>query len=733
MADDDVSSSSPRSRPHAPKADQPAPGDGGQVPGDENPAPPGPSTPTLGRRGRRVLPPQDPTPPGAEPAAHEPDEASPAETEDPPAQSADPDPAAAPTPAATPQESEAAANAPVGGEGEIAVSTTSASPGALGRWRQKLQDRSARPAVQPAQTPARDVEISTSELADPDPTAETAVLPAITRPKATPLKRRSAPVEGAPAGITSPGAGDPRALTPQDGPPQDGSPQVGAPQAEAPRAEAPEATPDESVAASSAALAGDESPGVAPVTGSATPAPVDAAPLTAGSEGVKPPPSAWSEPHRRTAMDKKTKTSLLIAGIAGAVLTVLAIGFAVWSVTTNEVAAPSAGPSLSASTAPKPTALSDDFLLSDSDASLIDPAAGWKVSLTQDSTNADSPQPICIRQASEGLPTPLSTKLRTLTTANANQTAALHQADGYATADEAQQIFDDRLTQLGTCAESPAIYLSSGVDVLGVGDQAGGVVAVLQGEKPIYHSVVLTRTGKVVNVIDVAQATKPVNLAGLGKAAAAVVDDECSAAVGLCSFNPVARAGVPPLGGDQPGFLAGADLPRISDATGDWSGTNPVTDITVVGSQCESTDFANVDGPTNRKARTYLLRNDDAAPANFGIDEVRFTMATPADASKLVDKISDSVGKCPDRALTAKVQELPKIRGVGADKVAVTGRSFLVTQKTESGDVLFRIAMVSAGNKFAYLVMPTDAKFDFTDQEWTTIALRAGQRMSQVR
>ncbi len=603
-----------------------------------------------------------------------------------------------------------------------------AETGGLGRWSHLLKGRSSRPTVQAGQTPARDVEISTSAPLAVDPPAKIergagaapaagtapgetrAEASSFARPKATPLKRRSRAAEAAAGGTAA-------EATPEE-----------ATSAEASRAGA------------SATLQPTQTDPQAPVLPGRSSDPADtgadAEPFpaagTSGPRAPDSPPPLWQEP-QRLPMDKKTKNALLIAGIAGALLAVLAIGFAVFSVTTNdEVAGPSAGPSITASTAPKAAALADAFMLDDADAQLIDPKAGWKVSLTQEGTNAESPQPMCIKQTSEGLPTPLATKLRTLTTANSTQTAALHQADAYATADEAQQVFDDRLTQLGSCEDSP-VYLQSGVDVEGIGDQAGGVVAILQAEEAEYHSVVLARTGKVVNIIDVAQTTNPVKVAGLGKAAAAVVDDECSAAVGLCSFTPKARLGVPPLGGDQPGFLAGADLPRITKGTGDWSGTDPVTDIAVVGSQCESINFANVDGPTSRKARTYLLRNDDSAPANFGIDEVLFTMATPAEASALVGKVAGSVVKCPDRALTAKVKELPKIGGVGADKAPVRGRSFLVTQKTQSGDVRFRIAMISVGNKFAYLVLPTDSEFDFTDAQWTEVALRAGQRMSQVR
>lgn len=456
--------------------------------------------------------------------------------------------------------------------------------------------------------------------------------------------------------------------------------------------------------------------------------PADVSPET----GAASPPPMW-EP-RREGMDKRTRSGLLIAGVAAALVAVLAIGYAMWALGRNE---PDVASSPVASAVPKSKApadpLTDADLLTDTEARAIDAKAGWKVALTQNGTNADSPQPLCITQNVEGMPTPLMTKLRTLTSASTAKTQALHQADAYSSADEAKQIFDARLSQLGTCADTPA-YLREGIGITGVGNHAGGVVAVIQDQHLEYHSIVLTRTGKVVNVIDVYSEGKPVDGKGVAKAAASVVDDQCTQAVGLCSFKQNAGPSAPPPGGDQPGFLANNDIPRINDGMGEWGGTNPATQVNVVGSQCESVDFNTVDGPTARKARTYLLRNDEQAPQNFGIDEVILTMNKPADADAMVQRIAKNVSECQKRALTASVSQPRTINAVGANKVAIKGQTFLVTQKTDNGDIQFRIALVSAGNKMIYLVAPgVDKTFNFADAEWDSIAVRAGQRISQVR
>lgn len=470
--------------------------------------------------------------------------------------------------------------------------------------------------------------------------------------------------------------------------------------------------------------------------GDTPPAPVlptrDSAASPAGESSAASPPPMW-EP-RRHAMDKRTRTSLLLAGVAAALVAVLAVGYALWALGNRQ---PSAASSPIASAVPKSTApadpLNDADLLTDTEARSIDAKAGWKVALTQDGTNADSPQPLCITQTIEGAPTPLMTKLRTLTSAATTQAQALHQADAYASADEAKQIFEARLSQLGTCADTPA-YLAGGLDVTGVGNQAGGVVAVIQNQKLEYHTIVLARTGKVVNTIDVYTEGKPVDGKGVAAAAAAVVNDQCTQAVGLCSFKPAATPAPPPAGGDQPGFLANTDIPRINDGMGEWAGTNPGTQINVIGSACESVDFNTVDGPTARKARTYLLRNDEQAPQNFGIDQVVLTMSDAKAADAFVQRISKNLSECQKRALTATVSQPRQITGTGADQVAVKGQAFTVTQKTDNGAIGFRTAIVSAGNKVVYLVAPgVDKTFDFADAEWDGVALRAAQRTTQVR
>ena len=45
---------------------------------------------------------------------------------------------------------------------------------------------------------------------------------------------------------------------------------------------------------------------------------------------------------------------------------------------------------------------------------------------------------------------------------------------------------------------------------------------------------------------------------------------------------------------------------------------------------------------------------------------------------------------------------------------------------------MFRVAVVTAGNRVSYLLANPSKDFDFTDAEWAAIALRAGQRASQA-
>lgn len=455
-----------------------------------------------------------------------------------------------------------------------------------------------------------------------------------------------------------------------------------------------------------------------------------AAELSAPTAGASPASTGaeahqWHEPVEHH-WSRRTRLSLLIAAAAGVLVIALAVGFAVWSHGRGEVAVT---PSASASATPVDP-LPVGSMLSDKDAAKIVKDAGWKVSLDQEAVTADSPQPTCLVTDQDGLPTPERTRLRTLTSAEDTQLAALQRADLYTTPEDAEKSFDTWRGQLADCTKQPA-YLRGTYAPKGLGDEASGVVVVIQDEKDTYHSLLVVRTGRLVSTFDVAQLKSAPPFEAMTGAVAGVVNRQCTKVAGICADDVSQNPTLPLLGSEPAGFLTSVDLPRITPGQGEWSGTEASTEFPNLStSQCEGMNPFTV-GAEARKQRTMLLNNDSAAPTTFGMDEVLLTTKDAKAADKIRTDYDKSMKACPKKLLTAKVSDAEKIEGKVAGKT-VAGTSYKVRQTVADSDpVLYRVSLATVDSTVVYLILPYDEKFDFSDQQWAEISLRATERATQ--
>jgi hypothetical protein len=433
----------------------------------------------------------------------------------------------------------------------------------------------------------------------------------------------------------------------------------------------------------------------------------------------------------RWRLGKRTKLALLIAGVAAVVVVGLAIGRAVL-VGDTPTTSPSTGNSAtSAPSGVQPEELlNDDAMLNAKDAKRVSSDRTWKVASTQRGTTADSATPACLGEPAEGQPVSALTMQRLLSANGKDKLGVLHQADAFTTPDEAGQAFAVAAKTLGGCAETGA-YIQSGWSVTGLGDKAVGLVVVVERDgQTKHHSVVLNRTGRVTNVMDVVRNGDPVEIAKVANALAAPTAVQCRNSGGACPKNVSVKPAPPPLGGDVPGFLAAGDLPPIAQAPSLWVGDVPGDPRpTFTGSQCENVDWAKSPASA-RTARTYIL--DEGPDAAFGLDEIILTMKSDEAARKFVANLRTSVEKCPKRKLTASVPSPKSISGSAAGGKKVEGWAVTVTQKVSNGSLKYRLGAVAAGPKVVYTFLSPKGKLDLSDDEWRMVAVRAGQRATQV-
>ena len=415
--------------------------------------------------------------------------------------------------------------------------------------------------------------------------------------------------------------------------------------------------------------------------------------------------------------------ALVLALVAGAVyLAIRQVGRNETSVTVTQT--PSAGVSASV-----PTAVTDESLLTAAEAEAALGGAPWQVSQTLTEVLPSSPQVTCMTNP-QGLPNAQATRQRVLG-GKGDGLAALHRLDAYANETLAQQAYQTRLAKLSACDDVPAL-LDSAATVAGLADESFAMTIAYQDPTVQYRTVVLSRTGTSVSMLDVARNKEKVDPAKVAAAMVAPSKRLCSTAGGTCPTDLNVRPEVVP---PTPifGWLAQSDIPRITPGQGIWSATE-VAKVITKGSQCENMTLASVTGPTEREQRSYLLDQDDAAPEGFGVDQVRFLFKDDAGARGFADKLGKDIAACSQRSSTATVSEARNLSITGQNRQPVSGRIFLVTQKTgNNSEVQFRVAVVVSGNRVTYLVSNTRKNFDFSTDAWLLLSARAGQRITQSR
>jgi hypothetical protein len=447
----------------------------------------------------------------------------------------------------------------------------------------------------------------------------------------------------------------------------------------------------------------------------------------------------YDDDDERRPLGRHAKLALLIAGVAAVVIVGLLIGYAVRSAAkqpqTQSNLAPSRGPSSNGASQPPGQSgsalLTDASMLSPSQAKTLDRNASWKVVTTERTATEDSPTAACFGgEPLEGQPTPQQEVIRVLKAGGKNDPVALHAAMAYSSPEEATQAYAIASKTLGGCAVE-GYYIASGYSVSGIGDQAVGVVVMeVQGKKTQAHSVVLSRTGRVVNVLDAAQPSNAMAMGAVGKALSQVNAVMCRGASGRCDGNLSVKNGPPPLGGDEPGFLAIGDLPPAGPKVYPWVATQvelPKKDFQ--GSGCETVNWTTAQAKS-RSSRVYLI--PESGNSFFGLNEIMLTTKDAKAARKVVDKIKSDFSKCKSQNLTATVTGPKKVTSIGAQKAKISGWTAGISQKSTKGVAKYRVGIVSAGPKVIYTFLNPRGDFDFKNRQWDTVAVRAGERATQV-
>jgi hypothetical protein len=421
----------------------------------------------------------------------------------------------------------------------------------------------------------------------------------------------------------------------------------------------------------------------------------------------------------------------------------LVIGYSILSVGDQPQSQPSVSPpaggsgasggaSQAAGQAGGGAVLTDGSMLSVSQAKALAPNRKWRVVTTQRGAKPDGPTAACFgAEPPEGRPAPQQEIVRVLEGSGGKSgPKALHNATAYSSPAEASQAYVIASKTVGSCAVA-GFYIESGRSISKVGDQALGVVVMeVDGKKKQAHSVVVNRTGRVMNVIDAVQPSRAIAIDAVAKALEQVNRVQCGGAGGPCDGRAAVTKGPPPIGGDEPGFLTVGDLPPAGPKVELWVATQvELPKDEFQGSQCEGVNWV-TEKAKSRTSRVYLL--PESGKNFFGLNEVVLTMNNPKAARKLVDRIKSKLSTCKTIKLTASVTKPKKVKSMGAQKTVVKGWTTVVSQKSTQGTAKYRVGIVAAGSKVAYTFLNPRGDYDFSNRQWNTVAVRAGERATQV-
>ncbi|MDF1488863.1 hypothetical protein [Tessaracoccus caeni] len=382
------------------------------------------------------------------------------------------------------------------------------------------------------------------------------------------------------------------------------------------------------------------------------------------------------------------------------------------------------------SPSPSPTipALNETALLTEKDAAAISGTATWVVTDTSTNPADKRGRAACLSTDPDLINATVSMQ-RSLGTTEDNKLAALHQIDVYADENAAKEVLAGRLTSLAACSEVPARIVSSSV-VDGLADETHQLTVVYEDAETQFHTVLLTRTGNALGILDVTQLDAPVEPAVLASALRASLTKVCTLG-GTCPTGEAEVAPVVVPETDPVGWLVPSDLPRLRPGVGRWKMTQP-GELTSRGMGCEDMTLATESGPTLREQSSLLLTQDDKALEGFGLDEMRFTFENTKDAKKFAKKLGDNLADCQERALGTTVTEHEGAKSVGKNDVKVTARSFAIERETSDKPVYYQLAITVSGNRVSYLLATVYEDYQFSEVQLAEVAKRLGERATQA-
>ena len=171
--------------------------------------------------------------------------------------------------------------------------------------------------------------------------------------------------------------------------------------------------------------------------------------------------------------------------------------------------------------------------------------------------------------------------------------------------------------------------------------------------------MVLSRTGRVLNIARCQPPRRRAPRCAVAEALAEVIAKQCGPAGGNCGGEAQVKVGPPPLGGDEPGFLAAGDLPPVGPVS--TRGTPPRSSCRrrTSSARAARTSTGRRCRPKSRSSRVYLHPGQRDELLRGQPDRAHPQGREGGQGAGREDQ--DQPEECKERKLTATVSEPEKV------------------------------------------------------------------------
>ena len=365
-----------------------------------------------------------------------------------------------------------------------------------------------------------------------------------------------------------------------------------------------------------------------------------------------------------------------------------------------------------------------DDLLSMSQVRRLDPDSAWKVVDTDDDTHSTTPYATCPTQRFANSD-PLRAFVRTYEADGETDERVAQAIEVSRNAEQAEEAYQQIVRWYSDCEHPRVQLVGSYIVQRPFGDFR--ILRLRSHRSPERtFTVGFSHSGTVTSTLvhEVDGATGP-DIDDFALTLNDSVAQVCKESGGQCTDDIDVVGTDPPRTSEAPEFLGIVDLPPIADIDKVWAGVKPFRPKTnPAATQCDSANFRGT-SVRSTLSRIFVIPGARDLPQAFGVAETVGRFGSDDDAKSFIKEVEQRIAKCPDKNLSARVDQKRSIES--GDDIGTAWRVGLEVNKKSR--VYYRMAIVRQGSDVAQVTFTPAGRYDISQGEFVALVTRAAQRL----